>query len=59
MVMESDKGDAKVRTSEAGVITEFLVSEGDDIEVGHELFIVDTEGQAPSSGSSQETPAPT
>ena len=45
MVFETAKNDAAVRTTEAGVITEFLVAEGDDVEVGANIFVLDTEGK--------------
>lgn len=57
VVMESDKGEAGVRTTEAGTIKEFLVSEGDDIDIGAEVFVVDTEGKGDASGApAQEEP---
>ena len=33
MTFETAKNDAQVRSTEAGIITEFLVADGDDVEV--------------------------
>lgn len=52
--MESDKGEAELRTSESGVITEFKYEIGDDAEVGDIMFVVDTEAEKPEGGSAPE-----
>ena len=49
--MESEKGDAQVRTPEAGVIVEFKFEEGDDAEVGNVMFVVDTSAEKPAGGA--------
>jgi len=55
MTFETAKNDAQVRTETAGVITQFLVAEGDDVEVGTNIFEIDTEGK--KAESSSPTPA--
>lgn len=56
--MESDKGEAELRTTEAGVITEFKFEIGDDAEVGDVMFVVDTSAEKPAGSTKKETPAP-
>ena len=48
--IESDKGDNPMRTPEAGVIKEFLVAEGDTVEVGQDIFVIDTDGKNTGGG---------
>jgi 2-oxoglutarate dehydrogenase E2 component (dihydrolipoamide succinyltransferase) len=56
MVFETAKNDAAVRTTEAGVITEFLVAEGDDVEVGTNIFVLDTDGKKGEAAPVAEAP---
>jgi 2-oxoglutarate dehydrogenase E2 component (dihydrolipoamide succinyltransferase) len=56
MVFETAKNDAAVRTTEAGVITEFLVAEGDDVEVGANIFVLDTDGKRGEGAPVAEAP---
>lgn len=49
VTIESDKGDNPMRTPEAGTIKEFLVEEGETVEIGQEIFVIDTEGKAASN----------
>ena len=58
VVVESDKGEAPVRSTTKGVITQFLFKEGDDVKIGSPIFEVDSEGtgstSAPKDGSNKE-----
>lgn len=54
IVVESDKGEAPVRSTHKGVITGFLFKEGDDVKIGAPMFEIDTEG----SGATQAQAAP-
>jgi len=57
MVFETAKNDASVRTTEAGIITEFLVAEGDDVDVGANIFVLDTDGKkSETAAPKQEAP---
>jgi 2-oxoglutarate dehydrogenase E2 component (dihydrolipoamide succinyltransferase) len=60
VVMESDKGEAEVRTTASGVITEFKFNIGDDAGVGSIMFLVDTtaaKGQAKPAEAAKEAKA--
>jgi len=50
--IETDKIDVAVNAPEAGTITQWFVSEEDNVEVGQKLCEIDTEGK--SSGGSSE-----
>ena len=54
IVVESDKGEAPVRSTHKGVITGFLFKEGDDVKIGAPMFEIDTDG----SGATQAQAAP-
>lgn len=56
MTFETAKNDAQVRTTEAGVIKEFLVGEGDDVEIGVDIFVIDTEGKKGASSPPSDAP---
>jgi len=56
MTFETAKNDAQVRTTEAGIITSFLVAEGDDVEVGVDIFQIDTAGKKTESAPKAEAP---
>merc|ERR1719264_118319 len=53
-VFETAKNDAQVRSTEAGVLAEILVAEGDDVEVGTDIFVIDTDGKKPDGGAPAE-----
>ena len=46
--IETDKISVPVQAQEAGVLTEQFVAEGDDIEVGADLYAIDTSAEAPA-----------
>ena len=56
VVIESDKLSQEIRSPQAGVITECLAGEGDEIPVGADLFIVDTSQSKPAEAPSKEAP---
>lgn len=56
MTFETAKNDAQIRTTEAGVIKEFLVGEGDDVEVGVDIFVIDTAGKKGDAPPPSEAP---
>lgn len=56
MTFETAKNDAQVRTTEAGVIKKFLVGEGDDVEVGADIFVIDTDGKKGNASPPSEAP---
>ncbi len=45
MELETDKVNVDIRSPCAGVISKMLSEEGDDVEVGANLFEVDTEAK--------------
>lgn len=57
IVVESDKGEAPVRSTHKGVITGFLFKEGDDVKIGSPMFEIDTEASN-ASGQAQTQAAP-
>ena len=54
MQLETDKVNVDIRSPCSGVIAKMLKEEGEDVEVGADLFEVDTEAKA----SSAAKPAP-
>lgn len=58
VVMESDKGEAEVRTTASGVISEFKYKVGDDATVGSVMFVIDTAAQKPAGGAKATGEAP-
>ncbi len=60
----TDKVDSEVPSPVSGVIAETLYEEGDTVEIGKAIAIIETEGQAPADSSApapeeeKETPAP-
>lgn len=55
-VVESDKGEAPVRSTHKGVLTNYLFKEGDDVKIGAEMFELDTEGKASASEAKKDEP---
>ena len=53
VVVESDKGEAPVRSTHKGVITNFMFKEGDDVKIGTPVFELDTDGSGKASDSSK------
>ncbi|KKK35633.1 dihydrolipoamide succinyltransferase [Salinicoccus sediminis] len=51
--LETDKVNVEVISEEAGVITELKAEEGDTVEVGQVIAIVDENGEGGSSGSEE------
>lgn len=58
IVVESDKGEAPVRSTHSGVITKYLYNEGDDVTIGADIFELDTEGKASAAPSQPKAEAP-
>lgn len=58
IVVESDKGEAPVRSTHKGVISSYLFNEGDDVKIGTPLFELDTDGKASPSASESKQEAP-
>lgn len=60
MQLETDKVNVDIRSPCTGVITKVLREEGDDVEVGADLFEVDTKAvasAAPKEAVKKEEPA--
>jgi len=55
--IETDKVTVEVRAAHAGVITELLAAEGDNVDVGAGLVMIDTSATAPAGGAAA-APAP-
>ena len=59
-VIETDKVNVDIRTTEAGVITQFFVNEGDTVAVDAQFFEVDTSAKggsgAPAAAKPKEEP---
>ena len=45
-VIETDKVNVDIRTTQAGTITKFFANEGDTVQVDAEFFELDTEGKS-------------
>jgi len=56
MTFETAKNDAPIRTTEAGILKEFLVAIGDDVEVGNDIFVIDTDGKKGNASPPSEAP---
>lgn len=53
VALDTDKVQAEVKAPQSGVITKILVPKiGEKVEIGRDLFIIDTDASAPSSSSS-------
>lgn len=50
VVLETDKVSVDVRATEAGVITEIMGDLDDVVEVGQDLYKIDTDAAAPEGG---------
>jgi len=61
--IETDKVDITVNSTEAGVVTEHMVAEGENAQVGNDLVKIDTDGKpsaaAPKAEKPKEVPAAT
>ena len=59
--IETDKVTVDIPTPNAGVITEYMVEEGDTVDVGADFFKLDTDAKAPAGGAAppkkEEAPA--
>lgn len=55
-VVETDKVSVEIRAEEAGVITQHFAGLEDTIEVGAELFKIDTSAAAPAGGAAAPAP---
>ena len=52
--IETDKVTVEIKSPNAGVISKFHVSEGDNLDVGKAFFDIDIDAQKPAgSGASQ------
>jgi 2-oxoglutarate dehydrogenase E2 component (dihydrolipoamide succinyltransferase) len=57
----TDKVDTEIPSTHAGILKEILAQEGDVIEVGKPIAVIETEGDeesSPSNGTSEATPEP-
>lgn len=54
----TDKVDSEVPTSEAGVISKFLFGEGDVVQVGQPVAIIETEGAAATTPTAKKSEKP-
>eukprot|EP00606_Chrysophyceae_sp_TOSAG23-5_P000645 GSChrysophyteH2.ASY1.ANO1.1038.1 assembled CDS len=57
-VVETDKVTMDIRSKQSGVITAHLCSEGDEIDVGADIYNVDTAAAAPTGAAAAAAPAP-
>jgi 2-oxoglutarate dehydrogenase E2 component (dihydrolipoamide succinyltransferase) len=61
--IETDKVDITVNSTEAGVVTEHLAQEGENVQVGNDLVKIDTDGKptaaAPKTEKKEAAQAPT
>lgn len=56
--IETDKVTVDIPSPSSGVITEYMVEEGDTVDVGADFFKIDTDAKAPEGGAApKETPA--
>ena len=55
-VIETDKVNVDIRTTDAGVITKYFASEGDTVSVDAEFFELDTSGKAGAGAAPAKAP---
>lgn len=55
-VIETDKVNVDIKSTNAGVIKKYLAAEGDTVEVGADFFEIDTDGKSGGSASKKEEP---
>ncbi len=55
--VETDKAAVEITAQDAGVITQITVSEGDEVDVGTILAVLDVAGEEPSAAVTQEPSA--
>lgn len=55
--IETDKVTVEVRSPQAGVISETFAAEGDEVNVGNPLFVLETGGAAPAKVAKAVAPA--
>ena len=53
-VIETDKVNVDIRSTDSGVIQKYFANEGDTVAVDAEFFEIDTEGKAGSGGAKKE-----
>jgi 2-oxoglutarate dehydrogenase E2 component (dihydrolipoamide succinyltransferase) len=56
--VSTDKVDSEVPAPTSGVVSEILVPEGETVEVGARLAVIDGAGGGPAAATTAETPAP-
>jgi len=54
IVLETDKVSVDVRATDGGVITEIMAEMDDIVEVGSDLYVIDTDAAAPEGGAAPE-----
>lgn len=59
VVLETDKVSVDIRATQSGKIVSYPFAEGDTVQVGDEIAVIDTAAEAPAGGAAAAAPAST